>query len=241
MKAKKKTRASGNGKALMLPPMPTELVALDAVKPHPRNYRAHPEDQLQHIVASIKEHGFYRNVVVARDGTILAGHGVVEAARLMELREIPVVRLKLSADDPIALKLLAGDNEISRLAEIDDRLLTEMLKELKTVDGGLLGTGFDEAMLAALAMVTRPKGEIADANEAAQWVGMPEYDTGGTAQQVIFGFETVKARDAFLAKLGLKPVDASHAWLNGTKLSFRWPPEKKNDLKSLAFVERASR
>ncbi len=38
-----------------------EHAAVEGLKPHPRNYRTHPEDQLAHLVASIEEHGFYRN------------------------------------------------------------------------------------------------------------------------------------------------------------------------------------
>jgi ParB-like chromosome segregation protein Spo0J len=53
----------------------TEQASLTDLKPHPRNYRTHSDDQLKHLIQSIKEHGFYRNVVVIKDGTILAGHG----------------------------------------------------------------------------------------------------------------------------------------------------------------------
>jgi hypothetical protein len=63
-------------------PKTTELIAIKELKPHPRNYRSHPEDQLVHLVNSIKQHGFYRNVVVAKDNTILAGHGVVPSFKL---------------------------------------------------------------------------------------------------------------------------------------------------------------
>ena len=87
-------------------PCRSETVPLDSLQDHPRNYREHPDDQLEHLIASIKEQGFYKNVAVARDGTILAGHGVVKAARKMGLEEIPVVRLDLEPDDPKALKLL---------------------------------------------------------------------------------------------------------------------------------------
>jgi ParB-like chromosome segregation protein Spo0J len=69
-----------------------EDVALDDLKPHPRNYQQHPDDELAHIMESIKTHGFYRNVVIARDGTILAGHGVTQAARKLGYTHVPVIR-----------------------------------------------------------------------------------------------------------------------------------------------------
>ena len=134
-----------------------EQIPIADLKPHPRNYRQHPADQIEHIKASITDHGLYRNVVIARDGTILAGHGVVLASREMGLKTVPVIRVDLDPDDPKAIKILTGDNGISHLGEVDDRLLTELLKGLQETAGGLLGTGYDDAMLANLIFVTRPQ------------------------------------------------------------------------------------
>lgn len=141
------------------------MVEISRLQPHPRNYREHPEDQLQHIVESIREHGVYRNVIVAQDYTILAGHGVVEAAQRLRLTEIPVVRLELHPHDPRALKLLVGDNEISNLAEDNESMLIGLLKDIQEEDqAGLLGTGYDEVMLGGLtaAMGERSGGDPDD-------------------------------------------------------------------------------
>lgn len=128
----------------------TEQVQLSDLKPHPRNYRVHPEDQLEHIRESIRTNGFYRNIVIAADNTILAGHGVVEACESMdEINSVPAYRTDLAPDDPRALKILTGDNGISQLAADDDGMLAGLLTELQE-DGALLGTGYDNAMLADL-------------------------------------------------------------------------------------------
>lgn len=206
----------------------TETVAIAELKPHPRNYKSHPDDQLEHIIASIKEHGFYRNIVIARDGTILAGHGVVRASKKMGLETVPVVRLDVDPNDPRALKLLAGDNEISHLAENDDRLLTELLKEIKEFDPvGLMGTGYDEMMLANLLMVTRPKSEIADIDEAAQWVGLPDYDAGELPLKLIVSFRSEDDRMKFSSLLDLR--------LTETQRSIWWPRRNNEDPSSLKF------
>src|SRR5262245_35987685 len=129
--------------------LPVELVNLDDLRAHPRNYRQHPEDQLAHLEHSLREHGFYRNVVVARDLTILAGHGIVTAARRVGYASVPVHRLDLDPSSPKALKILAADNELPRFAETDDRALSELLRQIREEDvSGLLGTGYDEMMLA---------------------------------------------------------------------------------------------
>ena len=59
-----------------------KLVELDprTLKPNPENYRGHPQEQIAEIATSLRDLGQFKNVVVRPDGTILAGHGVVQAA-----------------------------------------------------------------------------------------------------------------------------------------------------------------
>ena len=128
-----------------------EWLAIATLHPHPRNDGTHPPAELAHLRQSIRDHGVYRNVVIAEDGTILAGHGVVEAARLEGRTHIAAERMPYGPEDPRALKLLVGDNHIARLREQDDAMLAAMLQELSQDDPlALLGTGFDETALAAL-------------------------------------------------------------------------------------------
>jgi hypothetical protein len=213
---------------LAQPDFRLETVTVSGLRPHPRNYRAHPDDQIDHLVESIREHGLYRNIVIARDGTILAGHGVVQAARKMGLESVPVYRLDLGPDDPRALKVLAGDNEIGHLGEIDDRALSEMLKEIKDTDlTGLLGTGYDEMMLTNLLFVTRPASEIQDFNEAAEWVGMPEYDAGQLPLKVVVSFRNEEDRLEFARILGLTFTEKTRStW---------WPARDREDVSSLRY------
>ena len=206
-----------------------EIVPLTELRPHPRNYREHPGDQLDHLIESIREHGLYRNIAIARDGTILAGHGVAKAARKMGLETIPVLRLDIDPDDPRALKLLAGDNEIANLAEIDDRALTELLREVREFDvDGLLGTGYDEKQLASLLMVTRPQSEIEDFNEAAEWVGMPDYEVIPKTLKISVSFKTTTDRADFIERLGLKGM-------TDKTICTWWPQKPRNDLDSIMF------
>lgn len=210
-----------------------EDVSISELRPHPRNYRAHPEDQLVHLEASIQKHGMYRNVVIAREGTILAGHGVVEAARRLGMETIPAKRLDLDPDETRALEVMTGDNEVDHLGEVDDRQLTELLKEIKDNDlDGLLGTGYDEQMLANLAMVTRPASEVADHNEAAHWVGMPEYEPMDEPWKVVFSFETEEDRAELARRLGLEFKGS-----NGRTARTWWPPRENDDRVSLRFED----
>jgi DNA modification methylase len=124
----------------------SEIVQTAALKPHPRNYRGHPERQIEHLKQSIREHGVYRNLVTANDLTVLAGHGMLLALIELNVADVRVVRMPFGPDDPRALKLLAADNELSRLAETDQQALLDLLVETDN----LLGTGFDSDAFDAL-------------------------------------------------------------------------------------------
>ena len=43
------------------------LTDVSLLKPHPENYKKHPQDQLEHISKSIQENGIYRNIVISND------------------------------------------------------------------------------------------------------------------------------------------------------------------------------
>ena len=205
-----------------------ENIHLTKIKPHPKNYREHPEDQILHLVQSIQEHGFYRNVVISKDNIILAGHGVVQAVKKIGMKSIPVIRLNVKSDSPKALKILTGDNEIGHLGEVDDRKLTEILKEINNFEeNGLLGTGYDDAMLANLAFVTRPKSEIKDFDAASEWIGMPDFEPKVKGKSIVVHFETEQDIEDFATLTCTKIKDTT---------KFIWfPPRKRDDVKSIRF------
>ncbi len=206
---------------------PVEVVSIESINPHPKNYKTHPEDQLTHIVESIRRNGVYRNIIISKDNVILGGHGVVEALKRIGALEVPVVRLPIQSGSPAALKIVVGDNEVQHLAEMDERALSELLKTIKDEDvDGLLGTGYDEMMLANLLFVSRPASEIADIDEAADWVGMPEFETKDTPLQIIMSFKTKEDRLSFLEKVGCTK------FTNKTR-SLWWPLRDREDTSSV--------
>lgn len=211
--------------------MHVEFVSINELKPHPRNYLTHPEDEILHLCESLTANGFYHNVITANDLTILAGHGIISAAKRMTFTEAPIVRLPIAPDSEAALKILAGDNEVGHLAEINDRLLTDLLQELK-VSGSLLGTGYDENMLAARLFSTRNETEIVDFDAAKEWVGMPEFEESTDVLKIVVNFLNEAHRMEFIAKTKLKVAGSNR------KTMVSWYPERKNnDIKSIKFEE----
>jgi DNA modification methylase len=151
-----------------LSPEQLVLVALAELKPHPRNDGSHPPAQLDHLKASLTQHGLYRNVVIAQDGTLLAGHGVVQAAQQLGYTHVRAERRPYGPDDPRAIQILLGDNHIARLREQDDRMLAELLQGLAAEDpAALLGTGYDAEALAAL-VAAQGLGAGTDGGEAGR-------------------------------------------------------------------------
>jgi hypothetical protein len=204
---------------------------IDQLKPHPRNYRQHPEDQIEHLVQSLQEHGFYRDVVIARDGTILAGHGLVEAARHLGLKKVPTRRLDLEPDSQEARRILTGDNEVGKLGMPDTRALTELLRDVRDGDAeAMLGTGYNEQQLAALVFVSRRASEIASHDAAAEWVGMPVFEPAPDRFKLVLSFDNEAERDAVIEQLGVNISARNH------KTCSAWyPPRERADLVSLRF------
>lgn len=212
--------------------VPEEFGRYADLKPHPANYQEHPPDQIEHLKASIREFGVVKNVVVAEDGiTLIAGHGTVEAALELDPEYVgPFRRLDVPFDDPKALKFLALDNELNRFAVRHDRKLTELLRAVAGAPTGLFGTGYDEKILANLVMITRPAHEIADANEAAEWVGMPAFTPFAKPPSITISFDTVELRDEFEKQFELiitrKVGDSWTCW---------WPPRPRDDSRNVSF------
>ena len=222
----------------------SELIPLADLTPHPRNYRQHRDDQIEHIIQSIKDHGFYRNVVVAKDNTILAGHGVVLAAQELGITEIPVVRIDCEPDSTQALKLLAADNYIQHLALDDDRMLTDLLREVSESDV-LLGTGFDDSSLAAYAMITRPLEEIADLNEALEWAnaGMPEFTPAreiaefANRTKLVIAFPSEEHRQRWVEQTTAADPEFIISSTHSGTVSARWPASESPDREDLISVK----
>jgi hypothetical protein len=66
---------------------------ISELKPYPRNARTHSRKQVKQIAAAIGEFGFTNSVLIDESDQIIAGHGRVQAAKLLELVEVPTVQI----------------------------------------------------------------------------------------------------------------------------------------------------
>jgi DNA modification methylase len=98
-----------------------------------RNARKHSRKQIGQIADSIRTFGWTNPVLVDDQNTIVAGHGRLEAARLLNLTEVPVVRLSHLTPEQVRAYALA-DNRLAELAGWDKELLSLELGELMELE-----------------------------------------------------------------------------------------------------------
>ncbi len=63
------------------------------LRPYSGNARTHSKKQIREIARSIERFGFTNPILVDDHGQIIAGHGRVEAAKLLNLPTVPVLRV----------------------------------------------------------------------------------------------------------------------------------------------------
>lgn len=115
---------------------------IDLIKPYSKNAKKHPKKQVEQVAASIKEFGFNQPVVVDKNGVLIVGHGRLEAAKLLGLKEVPAITLDISEEKANAYRL--ADNKLNE-SDWDMNLVIEELKGLS--DEMLKLTGFDKDLI----------------------------------------------------------------------------------------------
>src|SRR5260370_15906606 len=123
-----------------------EQVAVADLRPNPRNARVHSDKQLHQIKASIEEFGFNNPVLIDKDNLIIAGHGRVEAARLLGMETVPALRIEHLSNAQMRMFALA-DNRIALNASWDMDMVRLDAVELSALDLDVDFeiTGFDTA------------------------------------------------------------------------------------------------
>ena len=104
-----------------------------ALKVNRRNARSHSDRQVQMIAASMSEFGWLAPIVIDEDDTVLAGHGRLLAALLLNMETVPTIQVKYLTPERKRAFMLA-DNRLAELAEWDDELLAIELKELSGLE-----------------------------------------------------------------------------------------------------------
>jgi DNA modification methylase len=114
----------------------------DALHPYAGNPRRHTRAQIKKLASLIKRYGFTSAIAVDEEHVVLAGHGRLEAAKLLGLPEVPVLLVEgLSAPEKIALRI--ADNRVADESSFDRKMLSVELRTLLEVGLELDATGLD--------------------------------------------------------------------------------------------------
>lgn len=109
-----------------------QAVNIAELTPHPENYNRHSEAQIDELVKSLDAFEQFKNIVVCR-GRILAGHGLVEAAKRKGMTQIyALIRDDLTEAQQRAL--LIADNALPLMSDADANALAALLAQTADVD-----------------------------------------------------------------------------------------------------------
>jgi ParB-like chromosome segregation protein Spo0J len=106
---------------------------INELKPNGRNARTHSKKQIHQIAASIKEFGFLNPALIDEHDVIVAGHGRVEAAKVLGMAEVPTIRIDHLSDAQKRAYVLA-DNKLALKAGWDPEILAIELNYLAGLD-----------------------------------------------------------------------------------------------------------
>jgi DNA modification methylase len=154
-------------------PLRIEILPPSRLRASERNARTHSKNQIQQIAQSIARFGFINPIIIDDHRRIIAGHGRSEAARLLGLTQVPVLRVSHLTETELRAYTLA-DNKITQNAGWDRGLLAVELQELQIslpeigLDIGI--TGFEACEIDSIMsdlgeQQPNPTDDIADATD----------------------------------------------------------------------------
>ncbi|MHA3793019.1 DNA methyltransferase [Sphingomonas sp. YL-JM2C] len=122
------------------------LKNIEALEAYANSPRKHSRAQIRQVANSIEEFGFINPVIVTEQGMIVAGHCRVEAAKLLDIHEVPTLPVSHLTESQVRAYIIA-DNKLALNAGWDEEKLAYELKGLIELDMDLTLTGFSLAEL----------------------------------------------------------------------------------------------
>jgi len=138
---------------------------IGTLKRYKKNSRTHSKEQIQQIANSISEFGF-TNPILIKKQQIIAGHGRLEAAKLVGLEDLPTISLAGLTDDQVKALVIA-DNQLALNAGWDLDLLKTEIEELKLAEFDIDLLGFDDDFIDGL-FVTEPGEGLTDPDDVPE-------------------------------------------------------------------------
>lgn len=140
-----------------------EYVETGRLVPYAKNAKKHPQKQINQIAASMRQFGFISPIIADEGGEIIAGHGRLEAAKILGLKQVPVIRVKNLTPAEIRAYRLA-DNQLTMNTGFDDALIRIEIRDLAALspEFELEVIGFETAELDIMLAEDVPQQDPAD-------------------------------------------------------------------------------
>jgi ParB-like chromosome segregation protein Spo0J len=110
--------------------MQIEYTPVRELRPHLNNARTHSQKQIRQIANSIEKFGFCNPVLIDDSKHIIAGHGRVEAAKLLGIDAVPTCLLSHLSETDKRVAYVLADNKLAEKAGWDRELLAIELQGL---------------------------------------------------------------------------------------------------------------
>jgi DNA modification methylase len=157
------------------PDLSVAYLPITALNAYTKNARTHTKGQIKKISLSICEFGFTNPILVDAENTIVAGHGRVEAAKLLKLEQVPTICLENLTPAQVRAYVIA-DNRLAEDAGWDPEILKIELQHLiieNQLDISLTGFAIPEIdlILSGPALEADPADQLPD--ESARIISQP--------------------------------------------------------------------
>jgi len=107
-----------------------KMVAIGEIEPNPNNRNKHPEEQIQRLMEILKYQGWRHPLIVSKtSGLLVVGHGRLEAAKRLGLKEVPVCVQEFESPEQ-EYAFAVSDNGIASWAELDFAGINDDLQHL---------------------------------------------------------------------------------------------------------------
>ena len=112
------------------------------LRPYDRNARVHSAEQVQQIAESIREFGFLNPLLIDKAGNVIAGHGRLEAAKVLGMDKVPALYVEGLSEEQRRAYVIA-DNRLTELGGWDMQIVVEELQALNLDGFNVDVTGFE--------------------------------------------------------------------------------------------------
>ena len=134
----------------------TKMEDIVNLVPHPQNPNKHSDKQIALLAKVIRHTGWRSPILVSKkSGFIIAGHGRLEAAKLLDITHVPIEEqaFKNEADE---FAHLVADNRLAELSDLSSSETFDILQKLKEDKLDLEVTGYTYDEFEAMLELSKP-------------------------------------------------------------------------------------